>query len=608
MPFEKGTEQLSIPERTLRTLSFCEPTPRQMSEWIEHLPMVNLGEASRQLYHAIIELNQLIIEPETRIKLLELLRTPIQFICSALSKHYLNKPILLPDKARKVSRLAMALDNHLAVGYKIVVFDNSETDYSLRSRKAKKASLLAIHRAISTLTKTIVRSCQLYIPPPERAWREMHQLYLIAESNKAQDITIEDRENLFLTKSTIADSYKRALMLGCCKPNQIRQRDIKHIYDATEMWSKHVQITHTPEQANFIINLGSDAPPIHRDLARKKLTPFYRGVLLTDLLKLLKEYLAQPEDIHDTFVKGVSVPRSVSADLVRCLVSAWESLTDRSFSRVPSDKTVKLCLGFSATHFFVSGGVDFEDQLQHGPEAAPANSKDAFIAQDVASLENQTDAWAAGFDVGKGDFIRGTTPANLETINIDKDRSEAVDIQQEVMPVSAVNPEYDVQLVDTSPNGYCLKWQDVVPQEVKTGEIIAVNEGAGHAWSIGVIRWINHVTTTETLMGIELIAPGAIPCGVKVVTKAKRRSDYMRGLLLPALQSMDQPASIFTPNLPFKEGVKVILNQYGEVSHGYLGERLSATGAFSHFVYEPELGADIRDESDDNIEDMWPDI
>jgi len=138
-------KELSIPERTLRTLSFCEPTPRHLEEWLTHLPMVNLGEASRQLYHAIIEINQLIIEPDLRIKLLELLRPPILRICDALNKYYLNQPLLLPEKARKVSRLAMALDNHLAVGYKIVVHDNAKSDYSLLSRKPRKLSTLAIH-------------------------------------------------------------------------------------------------------------------------------------------------------------------------------------------------------------------------------------------------------------------------------------------------------------------------------------------------------------------------------------------------------------------------------------------------------------------------------
>ncbi|MCF7981757.1 MAG: hypothetical protein K9K86_07205 [Pseudomonadales bacterium] len=611
MPASIGSEELSINERTLRTLSFCEPTPRHMEEWVKNLPMVNLGEASRQLYHAIIELNQLIIEPDIRIKLLELLRTPIQYICKSLSKHYLNQPVILPEKARKVARLAMALDNHLAIGYKIVVHDNAKVDHSLLARKSRKTSTIAIHRAISSLSKVIVRSCELYIHAPEKTWQELHKLYLIAESNKVQDAIVEDKDNVFLVKSTIADAYKRAIMLGCCNPNQVRQSDIKCIYEITEIWSKKVQITPVNNNSSFVVNLGSDAPPIHRDLARKKMNLFYRAIDLTPLVQMLKEYLSQSEGIHDAFVKGITVPKSIPEDLVRYLVKVWSSLTERSFSRAESNKQIQLSIGFSSAHFFVSGGVDFDTQLQRGSKAKTKPKHEAFIAQDRKPKYQQNDAWAGGYDVGREE-LPIDPQRHLAAVNysIIKDQEVVKPDEDEILISSPKTPtQYSAKLIDTSPNGYRIKWESMVPKEIKTGEMVAINEGISHTWSIGVIRWINNQQSpAEAQMGVELIAPGAIPCGAKVVTKSKRRSDYMRALLLPSTHTPGRSATIFTPNLPFKSGVKIIVNQYGEVSHGLLGERISNTGSFSQFVYHPDTGVDVRDESDDNIEDLWPDI
>ena len=619
MQFEQGSEQLSIPERTLKTLSFCEPNVRHMNEWIQHLPMVNLSESSRQLYHAIIELNQLIIDPEARLKLLELLRSPIQFVCNGLSKHYLNRPILLPEKPRKISLLAMALDNHMALGYKIVIFDCAQANNSALSRKEKKITTLAIQRAISALTKTIVRSYQLYSPAPKKAWHELNQLYLIAETNGLLETKVEDRENLFLSKITIAEAYKRVLMLGCCKPNQMRQRDIKSIYDTTELWSTHLELGEVETESVYVINLSSDTPPIYQNLARKKLTPFHRGINFSHLLELLGEYLAQSRENHDAFVKGITVPQNVSEDLVRCLLRAWQALTDRAFSRSPSNKAITLCVGFSATHCYISGGIDFNALLQRGVndfanivEEEPKASSDnnIFQGREVEKASDVTDTWAGAYDVDKGDFVRRKAVSNTIPVDFTSPKLPTFQAPEEddFAKPCTIYPKHTAQLIDTSPSGYCIKWQNDIPCEVKTGELVGLNEGDVHSWSLGVIRWINKIDNAETLVGIELLAAGSIPCGAKVVTEGKRKSDYMRAFLLPSHHAESQPASLITPNLPFKEDIKVIVNQYGELSHGFLGKGLLSTASFTQFLYDIEVGEDIHDASDDNIEDLWPDI
>ncbi len=620
MPLEQSSEPLSNPGRTLKTLSFCEPTPRHLNEWIQNLPMVNLSESSRQLYYAIIELNQLIIEPETRLKMLELLRPPIQFVCNALSKYYLNNPILLPEKPGKISRLAMALDNQMALGYKTIVSETAHKNTSLISRKEKKMATLAIERAISALTKTIIRSYQLYAPASKQVWLELNKLYLIAETNSLLDVKVEDRENQFITKTTISDVYKRALMLGCCKPNQLRQKDIRIIADATELWSMHLSLGEVEAGSNFVVNLSSDTPPIYQNLARKKLTPFHRGINFSQLLELLGGYLAQASESHDSYTKSITVPQTVSEDLIRCLLRAWKALTDRAFSRTPSTKPISLCVGFSASHCFFSGGIDFDALLQRGGsdissiienEKSDKKSEDErFSSKDVKSATDSSDPWAGAYDVERGDFIRGSKLHNSKPVDYSSPKGPALEKQEKEIKTDRKKtyPKHNAVLIDTSPSGYCIKWQKDIPSEVKTGELIGVNEGDAHSWSLGVIRWINKIDDSETLIGIELLAAGSIPCGAKVVTEGKRRSDYMRAFLLPSHIAGKQSASLITPNLPFKEDVKVIINQYGELSHGFLGKRILTTASFTQFLFEAEEGGDILDASDDNLDDLWPDI
>jgi cyclic-di-GMP-binding protein len=104
-----------------QSLSFCETSPRDLKKWVDGLPKANIGETARQLYQALVELNQLLTPSENRLQLLEILRPEIYFVCKQLEKHFLNQAIVLDERPRKVANLCQALQNHLAIGYKLIV-------------------------------------------------------------------------------------------------------------------------------------------------------------------------------------------------------------------------------------------------------------------------------------------------------------------------------------------------------------------------------------------------------------------------------------------------------------------------------------------------------
>ena len=114
---------LRVPEQKTASLSFCDTTPKAFRAWIKQLPMANIGEVSRQLYHAIIELNHLFLTPQNRLRFLELIREKIHFVCSELSRHYLGLAVALPEKQRKIANLSQALQLHLASGYKLCLLE-----------------------------------------------------------------------------------------------------------------------------------------------------------------------------------------------------------------------------------------------------------------------------------------------------------------------------------------------------------------------------------------------------------------------------------------------------------------------------------------------------
>ena len=354
---------------------------------------------------------------------------------------------------------------------------------------------------------------------------------------------------------------------------------------------------------NFIVNLNKDIAPIYSELASGKNSPFSRGIDLQPLLELFKGYLLQVNAAHDAFIKGISVPKTINKNLLNYLVKSWESLSERTSARIPNDKSVNLCFGFSATHFFLSGGIDFDSQLQRGGISARQNC--AFHSNDIKPLIDSSAPWSSGFDVA---YNKSKT-ANHSAVNMQNNSAEDPDTPEtEPNPISTAFPKYTSRLLNISPNGYCIKWDKEAPTEIKAGEIVGINEQESHSWTVGVIRWISQPKTGVTTMGVELLATAAIPCAAKVVTETQHTSDYTRSLLLPALETLGQPASFIAPNMPFKENLSVILNQYGETSQGLLGSCTLSTGSFSQFTFEPQaLRADPAEDEHDN-DDIWSEI
>ncbi|HLD68654.1 MAG TPA: molecular chaperone, partial [Pseudomonas sp.] len=183
---------LRVPTPARQALSFCEPSPRDLKRWIAGLPKANLGEMARQLYQSLVELNQLVTPADNRLQLLELLRPEVYFVCKHLERHFLNQAIVLDERPRKVANLCQALQNHLAVGYKLIIAQEAQ-------RPARERTHLlptALQRATHCLCGPLIRASQLYCPVPEGLWLELHQLYQLACSRDLQHLVVRDAQAL----------------------------------------------------------------------------------------------------------------------------------------------------------------------------------------------------------------------------------------------------------------------------------------------------------------------------------------------------------------------------------------------------------------------------
>lgn len=585
------TEHLSfkLPPQDLDVLSFSAPQPKKVAEWVDGLPKMNVGESAKRLYAAIQELNRLKADAETRFHLMEIMRGPIRFICLSLEKHFLNRAVVLPPKEAKIASLAQALQNHLATGYKAVVIQTlSKVKHS--DKDAKKLCQKAIHRAVTEQGRVLLRSFQLYFPAPASFWQEMHLLYLLSQRfGLLEQMQQDDEEDSW--ESSIYAQYLRILLLATAKPNQLRQQQIEQVYSVAKHWAQFATVTDAKNEAGlFAIDVTSDYPPIYQSLMRRSILAhnlrYFDASTISDHLRTLLQLPEGQAHPVDTFY----LPKKLPGDLARILIQAWGVLSERAFTRIDEPGRLTLCVGLSATHYFVSGKQDFNHMISGNSSPLSAELNNPFLQHGPGAVRRDNyqsnDVWGLNMDPSKLK-TDGSIDAEIEA------HKEAAQVQEKDK-----YPSYLCDIINTSPGGFCVTWKQDVPPQVKTGEIVGILEPDRSHWSIAVIRWVKQFKKEGVRMGVELIAPKAEACGTQVLQKKGDVTEYMRTLMLPELRAIGQPATLITPNIVFNVGSKVNVSETGEVSKAQLIKQVTSTASFCQFQFKMLVPAASRVEAE----------
>ncbi|WP_213875539.1 molecular chaperone [Pseudomonas sp. dw_358] len=585
---------LRAPTPTQLSLTFCEANPRDLKRWISTLPKANLGETARLLYQGMGELNQLLTPSDNRLQMLELLRPEVYYVCKNLERHFLNQSIVLDERARKVANLCQALQNYLAIGYKQIVARQAPKPASKERAQLLTAS---IQRALHCLNGPLIRACLLYCPVPESVWLELHQLFLIAQESKLENVSISD--NLSTPRSmTIQQTYLTGLLLGTSRSNQMRQNAIARLTEVIESWSALARILPASDASSlFAIAPGIDGPPRYKTLFPEAQISGLLGIDPMPLVNALKQFL---EMTREQRAQSRLVPSGFSLDLLQHLSAAWGDVAERTFQRTPGHGDLTVCIGMSALHYYLGGERSFGEILRR-PTLAPTPQ---------FGEQNRDPGWSQAFDVEAEINMDAGQPYEEIQYGL-----PAGDGTGGPMNSESSFPKFALRIVNHSPGGYCLAWPKEVPPQLQAGEMVGIQDAPSHGWSVAVVRWIRQVRDGGTQMGIELVAPHAQPCGLQLVRSSEDNSQFMRGLLLPEIRAIDIPATLLAPRLPFQEGNKIIINTNGDERPASLSKRLASTGSFNQFEYRhleqvvlEEKAPGTTADGEEDFDSLWKDL
>ena len=590
--------KLRIPRQDLSEFVLFGLTGDQAQNWAEGLPMANTAQVAQQLRSALSDLNRVDMAPNIRFEILDALRTTLHTALTTLSKYYLNQPVVLPEEPRKAARLAQNLYELVTTAYTITGIQTIQRRQSISNTNPAKLVCQALHRAITYSSMKLLVSYQLYQPAELNAWTELHQLFLLAERQKLTSQIVTDELS---GDGSITDTYLRSLMMGCCKPNQLRQRDLAGVYKGLREWVEYIDLL--PADGNeglFLIDFASDHPPIYTSLYSETPGPSCRVINTNKLIAHLQKLRQETGEQSIVFDKDTVV----SPNVLDHVVTSWGVMSKRNFARAPAQEKLWVSVGLSNTHYYVSGGINFENLISF--EGVQALSEDAdrnpFMDEDSAQ---ERDIWDKSFTKEGND-------ENIEMEDIEFHIREAE--KSGDSPSKERHPVFPVRMANVSPGGYCLEWSADIPSNIKTGDVIAVREVDSHSWSIAVIRWVSQLKDQTTLLGVELLSPRATPYGASVQHKTGEDGDLMRALLLPEIKLVGQPNTLITPRVGFKERQKVTLIRGGEESYIQLFKKVSSTAAYNQFEFRDIQQLDevaARDKTEvitAPFESLWNDL
>lgn len=586
---------LRVPTPNASVLSFCDSNPAALTRWIAGLPKANIGETARLLYQGLTELNQLDTPNENRLRLLELLRPEVHYVCTHLERHFLNQAVVLDERPRKIANLCQALQGHLAIGYKLVIV--RELLGSGSGKQRAQLLSIALQRASSAIHASLLRTHQLYCPPAEGLWLELHQLHRIASQHQLQHNPVRDALSSCEALSC-EQIYLSALLLGTARCNQMRQNHIALVARALDDWNTLASLQPADDPHSlFAIAPQLDGPPRYRSLFPANERAGLIGLDSHALVDALRAHLmicAEPSQ-----QSPLNVPAGLPEELLQHLEGAWGDIAERTFQRTPGRGGLFVCIGMSALHFNLAGQRSFSQVLEK-----PVTQQPDFAP------EEPSDIWSGAFDAQ-----RETDWEQRLTMDIQYQSPNHPEQAQASEEASEQHPSYELPIINHSPGGYCLSWPREIPSQLQAGELLGLQDAPGQAWGVAMVRWIRQVRGGGTQMGVELIAPHAQPCGLQLLRKNGQHSQFLRALLLPEIPVISRPATLIAPRLPFQEGSKVLINIAGNEHRAVLERRQTASGSFTQFRYHLLETASVTGSSepvkaaekpkDDDFESLW---
>lgn len=507
---------IKFPEKIIDTNLSKELTADKIKLWLDDLAYINNPRGQKLVFNTLRKLNRLNISPLDRLKVMLQFKVAIRHILQESTQKHSILNLAVSAKDKKTASFVESLLFETSLAYKIIVHEIS-SDRKLLKNQLNKALAEAIYQALTFDSQILVQRYQLYLNAPENLWRDINQLYLMAEK-----LGIEAIPSGSSKASSIAHQYKRIAILSLSDPHHFMQCEVPNIYQLLDEWVAHCQISTdktVPKGQAYVVDLISGQKP---HLYSKK-----TDIHLKEQRWIISQKLQNFMQTYVTNFKRIKLHQKSSfeyrkqRDMLSRLNHNLAYSDTRKEKRMIQDQQIEIVFGLSSAHHCIAGKYQSDTEKSMPGDNITAFKKNPFISQEQLLNDRQT--------------------------LLDAAKPIAQLLENSIHQNTQYTKEHWTQH-NVSSKGMMLVSETKNTVSARVGMIVAYKTTEKNTrCQFAVVRWMR-VRSNSITIGIMKIADQANPVSVQAKSGIGHGSDFQQALLINNPQGTPElllPAGIY---------------------------------------------------------------
>ncbi|RDX36693.1 hypothetical protein DZA50_03705 [Kangiella sp. HD9-110m-PIT-SAG07] len=587
MAITKGTLGLTVRVKNSAVVADIPATVKAAKQWIEDLPVADMGETASKIFHYLYDLNQSTLSPKIRLQILEAIKPSCLNTLNSLATVYIHSPLKYSQKLQSASELVHAIASETIFGFNTVIEDLCDDKNSLE--KYQKTILpAACANSLQFQSFIQLQRYQLYKTIGSKLWVQQNIIFKLAQKHDLLDHKLrKDSASLVTIKKQLLIN----LILPVSNPYQLKHGEVNDVYSSLEELADLADLqTNSIKNCMFAYLPDSDIPPQPVNSIEKEGQTVI-GLNVKPLAEALE--LNLKKESGGFFSRFTKKPPQIELDqeLSEHLITHWSKQLNRNFIRMNSQANTEVCIGLAASHHFLVEklGQDVQQRFFGQKKTTQQN-----IEPDSLQLEQEEDS--------QHSFV-WKNRSSSSTLSGDQQKDAFASIYQppskedkqhkmEDKPFSDIKTKTRYQWTqgivrDVSPAGFCLAFEKAPSSYAEANEIITIKniKNNQEQFNLGMIRWNRWHKNSVFLTGVEIIAPEATPVRATLDWDYAKPAYHHNGLLLPEMPNVGIDATVILPPLGYRSGQIVAILTPDDEFKLELNKKVIETDNFIQFQF-----------------------